>query len=300
MRILISGSSGFLGSALVRHLGGAGHQVVRLRRGPMQPAEAPGSDQRFWDPATGTLPAPALAEVEAVLHLGGESIVGRWTPAKKQRLHDSRVGPTRLLAATLAGLPQPPQVFLCASAIGYYGDRGEMPLDEQAGAGQGFLADLCQQWEAATSPAAAAGIRTVNLRIGVVLGAGGGALPAMLPLFKWGLGGRLGHGRQYWSWIALEDVLGAIQHLLTTAGLSGPVNLTAPQPVTNRQFTAALARALHRPAIFPAPGWALHLALGEMADSLLASQRVLPRKLSASGYRFQYETLAPALARALG
>ncbi len=294
MRILISGSTGFVGSALIPFLTGAGHRITRLVRTSPQQLDA---DAVFWDSSSGILDPQALEGVEAAIHLAGESIFrGRWTSAKKTRLRESRAQSTQLLCRTLASLEHPPAVLLSASAIGYYGDRGEELLDEHSSAGNGFLASLCQEWETATALAAHREIRVVHLRFGLILSPHGGALAMMLLPFRLGLGGRLGSGRQYMSWIALDDVLGAIQYALTTATLDGAVNVVSPQPVTNAEFTRILGRVLSRPTILPAPPAILRLALGEFADAaLLASSRVLPTKLLTAGYQFRHPALHEAL-----
>lgn len=291
MRILISGASGLIGSALARRLA-ASHEIVRLVRG-----KTAGVREIVWNPEEGILDAGPLENIEAVVNLAGENIAsGRWTAAKKSRIRASRVDGTSLLARTLANLPSPPRVFVSASAIGFYGDRGSEELDESSGAGFGFLAEVCRAWEAATAPAAEAGIRVVLARFGVVLAREGGALARMLPLFRFGLGGQLGSGRQYMSWIALEDAVGAISFLLENASLHGPVNITSPKPVTNRHFTTLLGRVLRRPTFMHAPAWALRFALGEMADEmLLTSTRALPRRLLESGYRFAKPELETTL-----
>jgi uncharacterized protein (TIGR01777 family) len=296
MKILISGASGLIGSALVRSFCDAGHAVTRLVRRQPGPAEV------RWDPAAGRLDPAGLEGLDAVVHLAGEGIAaGRWTQHRKARIRDSRARGTRLLSQALAGLARRPEVFASASAIGYYGNRGDEPLDEESPPGSGFLAEVCREWEAATEPAAKAGIRVVQLRLGMVLASPGGALARMLPMFRVGLGGRLGDGRQYVSWITLDDVVGAIGHVLATDTLQGPVNLVAPRPVTNRQFTAALARVLRRPALLPAPAFALRILLGQMAEELLlASARVVPRRLLDAGYRFRHEELEAALRHVLG
>jgi len=237
---------------------------------------------------------------DAVIHLAGESIVGRWTVAKKTRILESRTVGTRHLAEALAKASQRPRVFISASAIGYYGSRGDEILREDSPSGNDFLSEVCRQWEAATQPAVEAGIRTVNLRIGVMLSAEGGALQKMLLPFRMGLGGRIGDGRQWWSWITIDDLVGAVHHAMKTDLLQGPVNAVAPKPVRNAEFTNVLAEVLHRPAIFPMPAFAARLAFGQMADELLlASQRVEPSKLVASGYPFQHFELKPALERLL-
>ena len=252
-----------------------------------------------WDPGQ-ALPPESVSGFDAVIHLAGESIVGRWTDAKKARIRDSRVSGTSNLAAALAKAPKRPRVLISGSAIGYYGDRGEEVLREDSAAGKGFLADVCQAWEAATKPAADAGIRTVRIRIGVVLSKAGGALPKMLFPFRMGMGGNMGSGRQWWSWIDVQDLVGAIHLILKSDLLQGPVNLVAPRPVTNAEFTRTLASALSRPAIFPMPAFAARLAFGQMADELLlASQRVEPTKLVATGYPFQSPDLRKALENVL-
>lgn len=297
-KVLISGASGMLGVALRRQLAERGTPVVQLvRRGPI------GENELAWNPAA----SPAVANPEplegcaAAIHLSGASIAGhRWTEVYKRELFSSRVDSTRALAGLLAGLRTPPRTLIVASAIGIYGDRGDELLDESSASGTGFLAGLCQQWEEAARPAREAGIRVVHARFGVVLGNGPGALGKMLPVFRLGLGGRLGSGRQWLSWVSLDDAIGAILFALETPDMTGPVNFTAPNPVTNLEFTKALARHLHRPGILPAPAFALRLALGEMADeALLASARVVPRALLTAGFRFVHPTLPEALAAAL-
>lgn len=296
MNILISGASGLIGSALVKSLSEAGHAVRRLVRREAGPAEV------RWDPAAGRLDAADLEGLDAVLHLAGENIAaGRWTRRRKARIRESRAVGTRLLSRTLAGLADPPGVFISASAVGFYGDRGEGQLDERSPPGSGFLAEVCRQWEAATEPAAGAGIRAVQLRTGMVLAAHGGALAKMLPIFRLGLGGRLGSGRQYVSWITLDDVAGAVGRVLLDETLRGPVNLVAPQPVTNRRFTAALGRVLKRPTWLPAPALALRIVLGQMAEELLlAGARVMPKRLLDAGYQFLHPELEAALRHVLG
>lgn len=291
-RILVSGVSGPIGKALLPSLHHGGYTVTRLTRG-----NAGSSDQILWDPAKPLAPE-AVSGFDAVIHLAGESIVGRWTQAKKKQILDSRVQGTRHLAEALAKAAHRPQVFVSGSAIGYYGDRGDEILREESASGQGFLPEVCRQWEAAALPAA--GIRTVNIRTGLVLSLVGGALQKMLLPFNLGLGGIVGSGRQWWSWIDVQDMVGAIHHILK-ADLQGPVNLVAPKAVTNAEFTKILAATLHRPAIFPMPAFAAHLAFGQMADELLlASQHVEPVKLIKSGYSFQSTDLADALSRILG
>ncbi len=289
-RILVSGVSGPIGAALLPSLNARGYQVTRLVRGA-----ASGEGQIPWDPAQPLAPE-SVSGFDAVIHLAGETVVGRWTAAKKARIRDSRVLGTRNLAQALAQAPQRPRVLISASAVGYYGDRGEEILRENSPPGKGFLPEVCREWEAATQPAAAAGIRTAHLRIGVVLSPVGGALQKMLTPFKMGVGGNMGNGRQWWSWIDVEDLVGAIHHILKSDRLEGPVNVVAPKPVTNAEFTKTLASVLSRPAIFPMPAFAARLAFGQMADELLlASQRVEPAKLMASGYPFQRSDLRQAL-----
>jgi uncharacterized protein (TIGR01777 family) len=294
-RILVSGVSGPIGAALLPSLTARGYQVTRLVR-----AAASGEGQIPWDPAQ-PIAADSVSGFEAVIHLAGETVVGRWTAAKKARIRDSRVLGTRNLAQALAQTSQRPRVLITASAVGYYGDRGEEILRENSPPGAGFLSEVCREWEAATQPAAAASIRTAHLRIGVVLSPVGGALQKMLTPFKMGVGGNMGNGRQWWSWIDVQDLVGAIHHILNSDRLEGPVNIVAPTPVTNAEFTKTLASVLSRPAIFPMPAFAARLAFGQMADELLlASQRVEPAKLTDSGYAFQHSDLRAALQNLLG
>lgn len=297
MHVFISGSTGLIGSAMVAFLRAGGHGVTRLARNAGVAAEADGIDAVAWDPQADPWDAAPLAGADAVVHLAGENIAaGRWTEAMKARIRDSRVGPTRRLCEALARLSNPPQTLACASAIGYYGDRGEETLVETSPPGKGFLPEACVDWEGATRPAADAGIRVVNLRIGVVLAGNGGALKKMLTPFKLGLGGIVGSGKQYWSWISLDDVVGAIHHAILTETLSGPVNATAPNPTTNYEFTKTLGKVIHRPTVLPLPAFAARLMLGEMADDLLlGSAKVLPERLAQSGYAFRHPTLEEAL-----
>ncbi len=297
MKILVSGSTGLVGSALTSSLRGEGREVVSLVRRP-----ATGANEVSWDPAGETLLGAAIEGMDAVVHLAGESVAARrWTAEQKARIRDSRVKGTYLLSSTLAKLKQRPGTLVCASAIGYYGDRGDEVLNESSESGVDFLSDVCRKWEAAARPAADAGIRVAFLRFGVILSPEGGALARMLPPFRLGAGGRLGSGRQYMSWLSLADAVGAVKHALSTGSLSGPVNAVAPHPVTNAEFTKTLGRVLRRPTIFPMPAFAARLAFGEMADELLlASQRVEPAKLLASGYEFQHAELEEALRSLLG
>lgn len=298
MKVLVSGSSGLIGSTLIPFLTTGGHHVVRLVRSTPRPGQA----AVRWNPETGAIDSAALEGLDGVVHLAGENIAaGRWTAARKARIRDSRVRGTRLLSQALSTLDRPPKTLVCASAIGYYGDRGEERLREESGPGQGFLATTCREWEAATELAAKNGVRVVNLRIGVVLTPAGGALARMLTPFRLGVGGKIGSGQQYMSWVALDDVVGAIHHALVTDSLRGPVNAVAPNPVTNLEFTKTLGHVLSRPTILPVPAFAARLAFGEMADELLlASARVEPAQLRASNYQFRFPQLEGALRHLLG
>jgi len=293
MRILVTGSTGLIGTALVPLLSGRGHEVIRLVR----PGSASSTDVVHWDPRSGTIDAAAIEGLDGVVHLAGENIAaGRWRATQKDQIRESRVGGTNLLSESLARLARPPQVWISASAIGYYGDRGDEILREESPPGFGFLPKVCVAWEAATKAAEDRGIRVVHLRTGIVFSKAGGALAKMLPVFGMGVGGVIGNGRQYMSWVALDDVIGAIHHAMTTDGLRGPVNAVAPTPVTNREFTKTLGRVLSRPTLFPLPALVARLALGEMANELLlASQRVAPARLIASGYQFRFPDLEGAL-----
>jgi uncharacterized protein len=289
-RILVSGVSGPIGAALLPSLKTSGWSVVRLVRGP-----AVGAGQVAWDPASPIAPG-AVDGFDAVIHLAGESIFGRWTAGKKRKIRDSRVAGTLNLAQALAQAEEKPKVFVCGSAIGYYGNRGDELLSEESSPGTGFLAQVCQEWEEATTPAVQADIRTAHLRTGIVLSPRGGALGAMLVPFKLGLGGRTGDGRQWMSWIDVQDMVGAIHHILKNDLLQGAVNLVAPKPVRNADFATTLASVLARPAIFPLPAFAAKLAFGEMGEELLlGSQKVEPGKLISSGYPFRYRELRESL-----
>jgi uncharacterized protein (TIGR01777 family) len=293
MQVIVTGSSGLIGSALVSRLEAGGHSVTRLVRS----REQAGGGAHFWDPQARILDEGVLEGIDAVVHLAGETLAGRWTPDKKRRIHDSRIVSTRFLSESIAKLGTGPKVFVCASAIGIYGDRGEEELTEQSRRGEGFLADVVDEWEAATEPAARAGARVVNVRSGQVLSREGGALAAQLTPFRLGLGGPLGGGRHYMSWISIEDEVAAIEHGLVAEALSGPVNLVSPHPVRNREFAKTLGRVLRRPAVLPTPTAPLRLAFGSefVEQVLLASQRAVPSALLASGYRFRFPELEPAL-----
>jgi uncharacterized protein len=283
VRVVVTGSSGLIGQALVSALAGDGHETVALVR------RLPGPGEARWDPAQGVIDRGALEGADAVVHLAGAGIGDkRWSAARKEIILGSRVDATTLLCAILAGLDHPPAVLVSASAIGYYGDRGDEELTETSEPGHGFQAEVCRAWEAATAAAGAAGLRVVHLRSGVVLSRRGGALAKQLPLFRAGLGSRLGSGRQWFSWITLRDEVGVIVHAIRNTALEGPVNATAPGPVTNRNYTEALGAALHRPAVLAVPPVVLRLALGrQLADELLlGSLRVVPDRLVGSGYRF--------------
>jgi len=297
MRILLTGSSGLIGRALAPPLTADGHIVVCLTR---EKSAAMGR-HITWDPEAGVIDSDDLENFDAVVHLAGETIVGRWTPAKKKRILESRVRGTLLLCDTLAHLHSRPMVLVSASAIGFYGDRGDQVLDEESPAGSLFLSDVAKAWEEATEPLKRRGIRVVNLRIGFVLSKAGGGLAKMLLPFKLGVGGRMGSGRQYLSWIAIDDVVGAISHAILNDSVRGPVNAVAPNAVTNREFTKALGGVLWRPTIFPLPAFAARMLFGEMADNLLlASARVQPSKLLAAGYQFRFPEIRPALRHVLG
>ena len=291
LRVLLSGSRGLLASALIPLLRHRGHRVVRLVR-----RRVAGPDEVAWDPAAGTIDAAGLGGIDAAVHLAGERIAAvRWSRAKKARIYESRIAGTRLLAETLAGLAPRPRALLAASAVGFYGDRGEEVLTEESPPGETFLARLCRDWEAAADPARRAGLRVVHLRNANVLAGRRGFLAPLLPLFRLGLGGRLGSGRQYFSWIAIEDWLAAAYLLLTTDAVEGPVNMASPRPVTNAEFTRTLAQVLRRPALFTAPAFAMRLVMGELAGELLVSERVHPARLLAAGFAFRYPALAEAL-----
>ncbi len=292
-KIAVSGAGGLVGAGVVDRLERDGQSVIRLVR--HVPKSAVSEVQ--WSTDDGLIDPARLEGVSGVVHLAGESIAaGRWSAEKKCRIRDSRVHGTEALCRSLAALSRKPRVLVCASAIGYYGDRGDAVLDEQSPPGEGFLPEVCRQWEQATAPAVEAGIRVVNVRIGVVLSKQGGALQKMLLPFRMGVGGKVGSGRQYWSWVAHPDVVGAILHALGCDELHGPVNAVSPHAATNAEFTKALGEVLHRPTLFPLPAFAARLALGEMADALLmASAHVVPTRLQETGYEFQFPDLRDCL-----
>ena len=298
MLVAVTGASGLIGTAVVRRLQAEGHQVLRLTR-----SRPSGPDQVQWDPMAGRLDPDALAKADAVVHLAARNIGDRlrWTAATKRDLLQTRVEGTGLVAGTMAGLTEGPRVLVCASGIGFYGDRGDEVLTEASNGGHGFLADVVRRWEEAADPARAAGLRVVHLRTGPVQTAAGAGLPKQALMFRLGVGGRLGSGRQWLSWISLDDIAGAYLHVLTRQDLDGPVNAVAPNPVTNAEFTATLARILRRPAVLHIPAFGPRLVLGEAADELLfVSQRARPARLQATGYRFQFPELEPALRQTLG
>lgn len=293
MKILVSGSHGLVGKALVRSLTDDGHEVIRLVRGE----HSLGSPEVGWQPQQGRIDVEHLEGIHAVVHLAGESIAsGRWSAEKKKAIRESRVKGTALLSDALAQLSRPPSVFLSASAIGYYGDRGDELLTEESAPGKDFLSSVCVEWEAATRPTVEKGIRVVFTRFGIILDPNGGALGKMLPPFRMGVGGRVGDGKQWMSWIALDDVVNGLKFLIEDESAQGPVNFVAPEPVRNAEFTKTLGRVLKRPTFFPIPAFGVRLAFGEMADALLlSSQRVEPSVLEDKGYKCSWPTLEPAL-----
>jgi uncharacterized protein len=297
MSILITGATGFVGRRLCEMLHQAGHTVRALSRDSVAAKQrVPHLKEVFpWNPLQELPPLQAFEGCDAIINLAGESIAGRWTAPKKQLIRDSRVLGTKNLVNALAQLSSRPKVLISASAIGYYGDRGEETLTEDAAPGSDFLAQVCRDWENEALKAESLGMRVVRLRIGLVLGRGGGTLQALLPLFRVGLGGPLGSGRQWWSWIHRDDLCRLIVQILANESISGPVNATAPQPVRQKEFAQVLGRVLRRPAFLPTPAFALKIALGEFADGILASQRALPRRAQEMGYRFQFEELEGAL-----
>ena len=292
MKVLVSGSHGLVGTALIKSLEQEGHDCFRLVR------HAPHSAHEIeWSPERYSIALSLIEGFDAVVHLAGESIAeGRWSDEKKKSIRESRVKGTRLLGDALANLTQQPKVLISASAIGYYGNRGDETLTEASAPGDDFLSEVCVEWEKATDLAKEKGIRTVNARFGIILDKDGGALKKMLPPFKMGIGGRIGDGQQWMSWIALDDVVDAIKFALTNDSLQGPVNFVAPNPVRNAEFTKTLGKVLSRPTIFPIPAFGVRLAFGEMADALLlSSQRVEPKRLNETGYEFQYQIVKTAL-----
>ncbi|WP_455361727.1 TIGR01777 family oxidoreductase [Streptomyces sp. SYSU K21746] len=295
MRIAVTGSTGLIGKELVRSLRADSHDVVRLVR---RTAAAP--DEVEWDPHRQYVDAHGLVGCEAVVHLAGAGVGDRrWTEEYKREIRDSRVLGTAALAEALASLDVPPKVLVSGSAIGYYGDTGDRAVDEDAPPGDGFMADVCVEWEAAAAPAEEAGVRTVFARTGLVVARGGGAWGPLFPLFRAGLGGRLGNGRQYWSYISMHDEIAALRHIIDTESLAGPVNLTGPQPLTNREVTRAMGRVLRRPTLFAVPEPALRVVLGDFAKDVLGSQRVLPTRLLESGFSFAFPGIEEAVRAAL-
>lgn len=292
LRVAITGATGFLGSSLSRHLRGAGHTVIAITRSP----EKVGQTAILWDPARGELDPAALEGIDAVIHLAGENIAQRWTDSTRREIRDSRVKSTKLIARAIAAMERPPHVWLSGSAVGVYGNRGDELLDESSSPGSGFLADVVQAWEGATEAVHRGDVRVVHLRTGMVLDSDGGALPKMLTPFRLGLGGRIGSGEQMMSWIERGDWTRSVEKLLHASLVKGPVNLVAPTPVSNADFTSTLGRVLGRPAAMAVPEFAIKLALGEMGEEvLLSGQRVVPTRLLGAGYTFTYETLEPAL-----
>lgn len=295
MRIAVTGASGLIGSALVPHLRSAGHDVVRLVR---RPASAP--DEVTWDPQAGTVDLDGLAGTDAVIHLAGAGVGDhRWTDDYKREILDSRVSGTHTIVKAMTSLDPLPRVLISASAIGWYGDTGDRTVDETAPAGTGFLADVVRAWEAAADPARTAGVRVVHPRTGLVVSGEGGAWARMFPLFRLGLGGKLGDGRQYWSWISLRDEIRALEFLLEREDLAGPVNLTGPTPVTNAEVTSVMGSVMHRPTVLPAPAFALKAVLGEFSTEVLGSARVVPGVLAEAGFAFEDPTIESAIRSAL-
>ena len=295
MKVLIAGASGLVGSALIPSLERDGAQVTRMVR------SSAGAGEIEWHPNNDQIDGAALEGFDALINLAGENIAGRWTDEVKRKIRDSRVNGTHLLSEVIAKLKQKPKAFLCASATGIYGDRGDEPLDEQSDSGGGFLAGVCREWEKATEPALAAGVRTVCLRFGPILAREGGMLAKLLTPFKMGMGGRVGPGTQYISWVAIDDVVNAVKLALKDESIRGPLNIVSPNPVTNEVFTKTLGHVLSRPTALAMPAFAVRLAFGEMADEmLLTSQRVIPKKLNDAGYEFQQPELEGALRKHLG
>lgn len=301
MKILVNGATGLIGRSLCRSLTEHGNTVAAVSRSVSKTSELAVDQVYQWDPQTGPLPREAVNQVDAVVNVAGEPIdARRWTDEQKRRISESRVVTTRNLVETLRSLERPPTVFVSGSAVGFYGDRGDEKLDETSSAGRGFMSELCLEWEHEAQRATEAGIRVVQVRTGIVLSSEGGALKKMLAPFKLGLGGPLGSGKQWFPWIHISDIVGIFEHAIFSSSVRGPVNAVSPNPVTNAEFTRELAGALHRPAFLPVPQTALKVLMGEMADVLFWSQRVLPSAALASGYEFRYSQLAPALDDLLG
>ncbi|MBT2448582.1 TIGR01777 family oxidoreductase [Streptomyces sp. ISL-43] len=295
MRIAVTGATGLIGSALGRSLRADGHEVVRFVR--REPAAA---DEASWDPERGYVDPAGLAGCDAVVHLAGAGVGDhRWTAEYKRKIRDSRVKGTAAMARAVAAMAEPPAAFVCGTAIGYYGDTGDRAVDEDAPAGEGFLPEVCVDWEAAAAPAQEAGVRTVFARTGLVVAAEGGAWGQLFPIFKAGIGGRLGNGRQYWSHISMHDEIAALRFLVDTPSVSGPVNLTAPEPLTNREVTAAMGRVLRRPAVFAVPAPVMRVVLGEFSQDVLGSQRVRPARLLESGFVFRHPGIDDSIRAAL-
>jgi uncharacterized protein (TIGR01777 family) len=296
MKVVIAGASGLVGSALIPALEADGAEVTRLVRTSARAGEIE------WHPNNDQIDATKLEGFDIIINLAGENIAGgRWTDDQKRKIHDSRVNGTHLLSEAIAGLKQPPKLFLCASATGIYGDRDDETLDEQSDSGGGFLAGVCREWEQATEPASAAGVRTVNLRFGPILAREGGMLAKLLTPFKMGMGGKVGSGKQYISWVAIDDAVNAIKLALKDESIRGPLNIVSPRPVTNEEFTKTLGHVLSRPTALAMPAFAVRLAFGEMADEmLLTSQRVIPKRLNDAGFEFEYPELEGAFRKYLG
>ena len=301
MKVLITGATGLIGRQLCASLGGDGHRVVALSRSPGKTSGLAAGEVLKWEPISGPPPSQALSAIDAVVHLAGEPIADRrWSDEQKKRIRDSRVLSTRNLVEGLRSADSKPAVLVSGSAIGFYGDRGDELLEETAAMGRGFMAEVCRDWENEAAGASGLGIRVVQVRTGVVLSTEGGALKKMLPPFKLGVGGPLGSGRQWFPWIHISDIVGIFRHAIDSSSMKGPVNGVAPEPVTNAEFTKQLGRALRRPAFLPVPEFALRALMGEMADVLFGSQRVVPKAALEAGYEFQYPSLATALADLFG
>jgi uncharacterized protein (TIGR01777 family) len=297
MKVLVTGATGLIGRSLCQALTDGGHTVIGVSRSSRRPPDLAAAEIHQWDPQTGPIASSALESVDAVVNLAGEPIdSGRWSDEQKKLIRDSRVVTTRNLVNTLCSIERKPGVLVSGSAVGFYGDRGDEQLDEKSLAGRGFMTDVCVEWEGQAERAIECGIRVVEVRTGVVLSRDGGALKKMLMPFKLGIGGPLGSGKQWFPWIHIKDIVGIFQRAMVTPALLGPVNGVAPQPATNKEFTQELARALHRPAFLPVPEAAMRVLVGEMADVLFGSQRVLPKAALESGYQFQFPALTEALA----